>query len=289
MIKYAIPGVYFHHNLNFRLLDLMKNSPELFYPNISIEAAYGVFPWSIFDGGRIFPSNKHTTTEEIKDIAKTYSDFGVAVRLVCTNSQLKEHHYNDRFSNLMLEICNTKGNQVVVADEGLLNYIKDRYKNYEFISSTTKCLKKSDFVEELKKGFYSEVCLDYNLNTNLELLNSLSAEEREKCEFLCNAICPPSCPTRKYHYKLNSLYQIQYGRIYSVPYCGIDKNNISFSTRNYSNNLSYNKIAEVYEPMGFQHFKLEGRTLPMEVQALIYSEYMALPQYKDELVSLLLA
>lgn len=289
MIKYAIPGLYYHHELNFKLLNLMEKNPNMFYPNIEIEAVYGVFPWSILDGGRIFPQSKHVTTDEIKRISEKYNDFNVAVRLVCTNSQLTEKHFNDRFSNLMLELCNKKGNQIVVANDKLLEYIKTKYKNYEFISSTTKCLKKEDFIKELSKDFYSEVCLDYNLNTNLELLNSLYKVQKEKCEFLCNAICPPSCPTRKHHYKLNSLYQLQYGREYGVPYCGISGSNISCTTRNYTNNFSYDKILNVYEPMGFQHFKLEGRTLPTEVQAIIYGEYMAKPEYKDELISQLLA
>lgn len=86
MIKYAIPGLYHHYIINIKLLELMKENPEYFYPNIQIEAVYGVFPFCIFDGGRIFDNNEHTSIEEIVNIVTQYHQYGVASRLVYTNS-----------------------------------------------------------------------------------------------------------------------------------------------------------------------------------------------------------
>ena len=54
-----------------------------------------------------------------------------------------------------------------------------------------------------------------------EKIELLSQEEKDKCEFLVNAICPPGCKTRREHYILNSKYYLNYGRQFDVPYCGI--------------------------------------------------------------------
>ena len=107
----------------------------------------------------------------------------------------------------------------MLADSDFMNYIKLNYSNLSFISSTTKCLNKKDFLQELHNNEFIEVCLDYNLNHNWELLNSLTDEEKERCEFLCNAICPPACPMRKRHYTLNGVYNLNFGKNYEVPYC----------------------------------------------------------------------
>lgn len=282
MIKYAIPGLYHHYTINLKLLNLMETHPEYFYPNIQVEAVYGVFPHCIFDGGRIFESNFHAAVEDIVNIAGQYHKYGVASRLVYTNSQLTPENYTNKFGNLCLSICNQyENNQVVLADSDFMNYIKLNYSNLSFISSTTKCLNKKDFLAELHNNEFIEVCLDYNLNHNWELLNSLTNEEKERCEFLCNAICPPACPMRKRHYTLNGVYNLNFGKNYEVPYCGIRGHSLSPECKAYANNISYEEIVEKYEPNGFCHFKLEGRTFNDSEQTLIYSDYMVKPEYKN--------
>ena len=52
-IRFYVPDFY----SNFRLItvfhDLMEALPEYFYDNITIGAAYGCFPGSIWNGGRV--------------------------------------------------------------------------------------------------------------------------------------------------------------------------------------------------------------------------------------------
>lgn len=283
MINYAIPGLYEHFQLNKKLIELMHSHPEYFYENIQIEAAYGVFPFCIFDGGRIMNVKNHSNYDEIKNIISFYNNNNISARLVYTNSQLQEKNYKNHFGNLCLSLCNDgMNNQVVIADENFMEYIKSNYDNLSFISSTTKCLNKEDFLIEIKNSKYIEVCLDYNLNHNFKFLKELTPEDKEKCEFLCNAICPPGCQTRKQHYKLNSLFNLSYGKVYAVPKCGINKTNLSIETKNFKTTMSYDDIKENYEPLGFKHFKLEGRTFSDLTQAIIYSDYMVKPEYKDE-------
>ena len=289
MINYAIPGLYAHYQINKKLLQIKEHNPEFFYPNINIEAAYGTFPWNIFDGGRIFMTNKHASVEEIKTIIFDYYKFNVSSRLVYTNCQLTPENYTNRFGNLCLSICNEyKNNQVVIADNDFLTYIHQNYTNLSFISSTTKCLNAIDFQKELDKTEFIEVCLDYNLNHNWKILDQLTNEQKEKCEFLCNAICPPACSTRKKHYILNSQYNLNFGKHYTVPYCGIQYGTVSPQVKASPNTITYEEIRDIYEPKGFCHFKLEGRTFSSQTQILIYAEYMIKPEYKSLFIDYML-
>lgn len=290
MINYAIPGLYKHYKINKQLLNIRQNNPEFFYPNINIEAVYGVFPWCIFDGGRIYMTHDHASLEEIKTILFEYHKFNVASRLVYTNCQLTSDNYTNRFGNLCLSLCNEyENNQVVVVDDSFLTYIHNNYPNLSFISSTTKCLNQLDFQQELGQSKFIEVCLDYNLNHNWKLLDSLTEEQKKKCEFLCNAICPAACPTRKQHYILNSQFNLNFGKHYTVPYCGIKYNTLAPEIKKYSNNIiTYEEIRDTYEPKGFCHFKLEGRTFSSITQTLIYANYMIKPEYKGVFIDYML-
>ena len=289
-INFILPGMYEHYNLNFRLLELLEKHPEYFRDEVKVSACYGNFQFCIFDGGRNFYNYRHTCREEIEEVVKIYNDiYHVPVRLIFTNTQLKPEHYTDRFGNLVLSICENDMNEITVSDDNFEAWIKERYPQFHFISSTTKCLNKpEELVTELQKEDYTMVCLDYNLNKNMKLLESFTPEVKSKCEFLCNAICPPGCPQRKEHYKYNSLYSLSYGKGYQMENCQIRSNTVAPSTCSYHNNISPDELYNTYVPMGFNLFKLEGRTLGEVEVALNYARYMAKPEYANLVVTMLI-
>lgn len=287
MVKYIIPGFYEHADINLKLIDLMKTNPEIFNDNTEIHASYGNFQHCIFDGGRIFPDLVQASKEVVDNIILDYNKRGIKVRYVFTNNQLKETDYYDRFANIILEEGNNGMNEIVIADSGLENYIREHYNNYNFISSTTKCLTNpQDLKKELGKDNYYMVCLDYNLNHNKKLLESLSSEEKNKCEFLVNAICVSGCPNRKEHYRLNSISNLQYGRKYQMEECNIRYSGIHPKVLSQPNNITVNEIYNYYEPLGFSYFKIEGRTWSDMDLILTYANFMVKPDQQLYFISL---
>ena len=115
----------------------------------------------------------------------------------------------------MLELGKNYPNEIVINSPILEEYIKNNYPSYNIISSTTKCLTDSELVlKEIQKENYKLICLDYNLNKNFTFLNSIPIEYRNKIELLANPICGLNCPNRKEHYRLNSLYNLNFGKEY---------------------------------------------------------------------------
>ena len=280
-INFMLPGMYEHHDMIFRFLNLLKIHPEYFIDDLKIRAVYGNFQFCIWDGGRIFSNFYHTTKEEVKRIQEIYNyTFKVPIRFVFTNTEIKEEHCYDRFCNMVLKECENDMNEIVVNSPILEQYIRKNYPKYKFISSTTKCLSKpEDFKLELSNPNYELICLDYNLNKNDNLLNSIDEIDKHKCEFLVNAICPPGCPSRKEHYKLNSLFYLSYGRPYKTRFCGISDSNLSPTCMNSKNNLTPKECLD-YVKKGFYNFKLEGRTFN-EISLLSnFITYMVKSEYQ---------
>ena len=289
MINFMLPGMYEHVELNLRFIQLLKTNPEFFYDNVKIGAAYGNFQFCIFDGGRIFSNYRHTCTEEMENIVKAYNDLDVPVRLVFTNPMLQEKHFKNRFGQAILKVCHNEMNEIVVNNSEFEKYLRENYPKFTFISSTTKCLNTPDkFQEEFDKKDYKMICLDYNLNKNQKMLNAIKPEERDKCEFLVNAICPPGCPNRKEHYRLNGLYSLSYGKNYATAGCPITFNTLHPNSFNSVNNLTPDEIYNKYAPQGFINFKLEGRTLGILENLLNYVRYMVKPEYQMFVIDLII-
>ena len=207
--------------------------------------------------------------------------------MVFTNTELKEKDYYNRFCNEILNICADKNTDIVINNEGLKNYIHNIYPSYNFISSTTKCLNEQDLKEELNKD-YKMVCLDYNLNKNKTMLESLNKKQRSKCEFLVNAICNPACPYRKNHYRLNSIFYLNYGKEYKMDGCNIIYGILHPTMINSKNNLTIEEIKNYYIPNNFNHFKLEGRSLSWTENLCNYIRYMVKPEYQLYVITELL-
>ena len=82
-VRFALPGMYEHADLNFNLLYIYKHYPQYFYDNVGFDAFYGNFQFCIFDGGRVFEQYKQTNAEEIARIVSTYNDtFDVPIRYI---------------------------------------------------------------------------------------------------------------------------------------------------------------------------------------------------------------
>ena len=290
MIKFNLPGFYEHLSLNVNFLELLNKHPEYLRDNVEIESVYGNFQFCIFDGGRVF-NNKYrqTSKEEIINITNKYNiELGIPIRLIYTNAKVPEDQYVNRFANIVLSLCENNINQIVVNDKGLEQYIKNNYPKYKLISSTTKCLTDLNAVKnEINNKDYYLTCLDYNLNQNLDFLKTFTQEEKNKTEILVNAICPPNCPYRKEHYDLNSDYSLSYGKDYDMDKCLIRHSLMDPITLNSKNNLTPDMIINTYEPLGFSHFKIEGRTLSDIDVACAYVYYMIKPEYQLLVLSIL--
>lgn len=286
MIYFNLPGLYENFHINKFFLSEMYKNPQFFNDNVKIASVFGNFPFCIWDGGRNFAHYEQVSSETIKEVCSFYRNYGIYPRLVFTNPRIQKEDLYDRFGNLTLKIVNDYQGEVVVNSDLMENYIRENYPNYKIISSTTKRLSdpKKALNEICDKNYY-QVCLDYDLNKNIEFLNSIPKEKRKNVEFLSNAICPSHCAFRQQHYNETGLVHLSYVKHkYTVtPYCGIGGSLNTPAKLGQGNNLSFEDIVK-YNKMGFQYFKLEGRTLASGTVFANYLYYLVKPKCQYNLI-----
>ena len=72
------------------------------------------------------------------------------------------------------------------------------------------------------------------------------------------------------------------------PYCvtcGIKEDTVHPLTYKYPNTITPEDIKNIYEPMGFLHFKLEGRSLEDAEVLANYARYLIKPEYQLNFIS----
>ena len=226
------------------------------------------------------PTSMMLSRQQLEKIKENYMKYKVPVRFTFTNCLVQGQHLNDAYCNMILKTFATGNNDIICNSPLLEEKIRNEYGNiYKYISSTTKRLNNADSqMKELEKN-YDIIVLDYDFNKNFTFLEQI--KNKEKCELLCNAVCKPNCPLRKLHYERMSLFQLE-GRDEIEMKCP-DSNKRFWEVKDKNPTfISREDINNIYSPMGFQHFKLEGRTAAPYDLIEILAYYLIKPQYEIE-------
>ncbi len=276
---YHLPGLFEFYELYKAFLPLFKEHREYFYDWCDIASIYGAPSDCLWGGGRISES------ECIPDKAiKLANEYGISARLTFSNSLLTEEHLSDRKCNRLCKLlAENKGTQngVIVHSDLLLGYLKEKYPELYFVSSTTKVITSFDKMrEELNREEFSYVVPDFRLNKELEKLKMLSHEEKSKVEFLCNECCYVGCKERKECYEVVSRKSLGED-VEHICHAPNSEGGYRFSKAIRSPAfIGTDDIIGTYLPMGFENFKIEGRGLGSALILEFILYYMTKPEYQ---------
>mgnify|MGYP001049453739 FL=1 len=277
---YHLPGLFEFYDLYSVFLPLFRGHREYFYDWCEIGSVYGAPADCVWGGGRV-GFGEH----EPREVLKLMQEYGVSSRLTFSNSLLCAEHLSDRKCNALCALFGESKeprNGVIIHSDILLEYLKKRYPEFYFVSSTTKVLTVfRQFVHELEREDFSFVVPDFRLNKAFDKLNSLSASQKNKVEFLCNECCWFGCMDRKNCYENVSRKNL--GENCPEHRCKAPNAGNGYRFSEAMKNpgfISVNDIRNVYLPMGFSNFKIEGRGLGSAVVLEFLLYYMTKPEYQ---------
>ena len=291
--RFHLPDFSNNFKLNLLFADMVKNHHEYFREGVEIASFYGVFPPCLWNGGR--SQGGYADKNYMKAVIKEFNDRGIPLRFTFTNLMLEKKHLSDERCNLMLHLADNGMNEVIVASPVLEDYLRKNYPNFKLTSSTCKRLNTEEgLTAELEKD-YNVVVADYDLNNKFDILERLP--RKKDIELLVNACCEPECPGRVQHYRDIGEQQIAFcnhiKKYPNVPFdlekhdpnnfrnCPYSKRNI-FAIKELKTQISPEAIWDKYIPMGFEQFKIEGRTASIPNLIETYMYYMAKPECRDE-------
>lgn len=277
---YHLPGLFEFFDFYRVLLPLYREHRDFFYEWCDIGSIYGAPADCIWGGGRVGFGD-----DDPHDVFGLLDQYGISACLTFSNSLLRAEHLTDRKCNklcsLLAENTNTK-NGIIIHSDLLLDYLKQRYADLYFVSSTTKVITDFDsFEKELRRDDFKYVVPDFRLNKKFNLLESLSNSEKAKVEFLCNECCSFLCKDRKECYENVSRKNL--GENCPDHICrsrGGDKGYRFSEAMKNPGFISVDDILDIYMPLGFSQFKIEGRGLGSALLLEFILYYMTKPEYR---------
>ncbi|MBP5152624.1 MAG: hypothetical protein ILP13_06910 [Lachnospiraceae bacterium] len=279
-IFYHLPGLFEFYELYRMFLPLFREHREYFYDWCDIGSVYGAPADCLWGGGRV-----GFGTADAVEVAALMREYGISSRLTFSNSLLKDKHLSDKRCNSLCRLFEKNGpreNGIIISSDLLLKYIKKEYPAFYFVSSTTKVLTDfGDFKNELDRPEFRFVVPDFRLNKEFEKLGSLTAEEKRKTEFLCNECCDFGCKERKNCYENVSRKSL--GEECEDHVCASPRAARGYRFSDAFENPGFigtEDILNVYAPMGFEHFKIEGRSLGSAVVLEMLLYYMTKPEFR---------
>ena len=277
---YHLPGLFEFYELYRVFLPLFRQRREYFYDWCEIGSIYGAPGDCLWGGGRVGYGDCAP-----RDVLRLTREYGVSARLTFSNSLLWEEHLSDRKCNELCRLFAEAGgpaNGVIVHSDLLLHYLEKRYPGLYFVSSTTKVLTEfQQLRQELEREEFRYVVSDFRLNRAFDRLNALPASLKDKVEFLCNECCWFGCKDRKACYETVSRKSL--GEDGSEHRCAAPDAEGGYRFSKAMTNpgfIGVGNISNVYLPMGFSHFKIEGRSLgsALILEFLLY--YLTKPEYQ---------
>ena len=277
---YHLPGLFEFYELYRIFLPLFRRHREYFYEWCDIGSIYGAPEGCLWGGGRV--GTGECDADRALALAREY---GVSARLTFSNSLLQKEPLSDRRCNaLCARFAESRDpqNGVIVHSDLLAEYLKRTYPNLYLVSSTTKVL--TDFAQlqrELARAEFRYVVPDFRLNKALDRLAALPAPMKDKVEFLANECCWIGCRDRRACYEAVSRKNLDEAA--PEHRCTAPDAAGGYRFSKAMANPAFIGVADIlntYLPMGFSHFKIEGRGLgsALILEFLLY--YMTKPEYQ---------
>lgn len=276
---YHLPGLFEFYELYREFLPLFREHREYFYDWCDIGSIYGAPADCLWGGGRVGFGDSNA-----RDVFALMQEYDISARLTFSNSLLREEHLSDRKCNSLCALFEKKErtpNGIILHSDLLLDYIKETYPSFYFVSSTTKVLTDFEqFQNEVNRDDFLYVVPDFRLNKELNQLQMLSDSQKDKVEFLCNECCSFGCKDRRLCYETVSRKNL--GENCPEHICTAPDASDGYRFSKAMTNPGFIGIGDIqnlYLPMGFSNFKIEGRSLgsALILEFLLY--YMTKPEY----------
>ena len=280
MAVYHLPGLFEFYELYRLFLPLFREHREYFYDWCEIGSLYGAPADCIWGGGRTsFGSH------DAREVLALTQEYGISARLTFSNSLLRPEHLADHRCNALCTLfAEAQGvpNGVILHSELLLQYLKSRYPQLYFVSSTTKVLTEfAQFQAEVQREDFRYVVPDFRLNRAFAQLDTLTAAQKDKVEFLCNECCWFGCTDRRRCYEGVSRKNL--GEPCPEHRCAAPGAQEGYRFSRAMENpgfIGVDAIRDIYLPMGFSNFKIEGRGLGSALVLEFLLHYLTKPEYQ---------
>ena len=253
---WMLPGAFWHFDVYENIIHTIK--PAIFYDGVNNCS---------WNGGR---SNIQSNVWN-DDIVERYYKYNHRLAMTFSNANID---ILDDVGNNLLEKMSERDNYIILRNEELRKYIRQKYPNLHLVYSIVGTK------QEYDREFYSALLNKYDYIVpryhHIKYIINDFPSVLDKFEIMINHTCPSNCPYWSKHYA-----HIDYENRTGVLYQKYDNESINclIDEKITDDRLSEKNIKERFFQTlrnGFSRFKLAGREFPKE---RLYKEVMTIKDF----------
>jgi len=264
-IKWKVPALCCNDWAAIRLLKICSKLSGI----SAFDIAYGA-PNCAWSGGHHTVVNQTLSEAQLIDYVRTYKNSGAICAFTLSRLNVPKENLADQYCNLILDIIEEYGGEVIVYDDILAAYVRKAHPKIKTIASISKakCCYKTGF-----EGFKDETAYYYSLLDKYDIVNvradyALDNEQLDKLsdvsdhiEILVNDICKPGCTSVYAHLRAIEEWSDTGRHDFSQGCYYADTLSILENRLEQNQFISEPRISELVY-LGFTRFKLAGRNIP---------------------------
>lgn len=174
---FHLPGLFEFCDLYHAFFALFRTHREYFYDWCEIGSVYGAPADCLWGGGRVGYGE-----DAVSDALSLVNTYGLSPRLTLSNSLLEPAHLQDFRCNALCDQFARRSKEpcgVIIHSDLLLDYLRQKFPAFYFISSTTKVLTDySELEAELQREVFRYVVPDFRWNKEIALLQKFPTSQR---------------------------------------------------------------------------------------------------------------
>ena len=285
MNKYfSLPGYEKYFYLIKFLIEYRTTHEELFISDHIIGSAYDLPAELIWGGGRYFFTK--TDYDLLDKAINWYDSIQLPLKHVCTNSLINEENIHDKICNDFFDkYLRPNKDHVTLYSALLKDYLREKYPHIPITWSTTLGITDIEIINKMTE--YDTYVPNYNYNNDDVYLMQL--KHKNNIEILCAEPCGEHCPNREKHYRYKSKLQmgLSLDKHESLACPFSDMHNFLDAEESFNiiqsrgHAVSLARIDELAQ-MGFNQFKISGRTYSDELWLKVICYYLVKPEYTNQ-------
>ena len=154
-LNWKVPLLFNNDRLAILLLEISKKLGVKF----PFSTVYGS-PNNVLSGGRSSIIKKEMSESELIKYFNAYKSFGVDCALTLSRRNISNVELKDGYLNRLLSILNLFSGSVIVSNDFVLDYIKNKYKNLKVCASVIKPI--YDNVQSSDTKYYISLLKKYD-------------------------------------------------------------------------------------------------------------------------------
>ena len=275
--KLKVPAKFECNDFAMKLYELNQ---KYYHNGVIVDETYGCIPSSYIGNARaakdLYPVSLDQLSVYINQTSKQGIGFNYVMNAVWSQGEEFSKQGQENILGEVKQLIDCGVNSVTISSPGIVRIVRKHFPSLNITISINTCVSSLHEIFRWEKVGISKIVLNRHINRDIGLLKSMVNSASTKLEILLNSMCNLHCSLHQYHNLINGVNSnVSTEEIetkYPQSQCSL--NCLKNPCEMICSAWIRPEDLDIYENIGLDNFKLDGRCLNADDIVFILEKYM---------------